>query len=75
MKDKERQSIGPKCEQRIGSKFKLKGCLRLVINEYLSMDFTINKRWRSGAVVRASDFGPRCPWFEPLAGASHIYLA
>ena len=22
-------------------------------------------RWRSGAVVRASDFGPRGPWFEP----------
>ena len=21
--------------------------------------------WRSGAVVRASDFGPRGPWFEP----------
>ena len=23
------------------------------------------KGWRSGAVVRASDFGPRGPWFEP----------
>ena len=23
-------------------------------------------RWRSGAVVRASDFGPRGTWFEPL---------
>ena len=23
------------------------------------------ERWRSGAVVRASDFGPRGPWFEP----------
>ena len=23
------------------------------------------RRWRSGAVVRASDFGPRGPWFEP----------
>ena len=22
-------------------------------------------RWWSGAVVRASDFGPRGPWFEP----------
>ena len=22
-------------------------------------------RWRSGAVVRALDFGPRGPWFEP----------
>ena len=22
-------------------------------------------RWQSGAVVRASDFGPRGPWFEP----------
>ena len=22
-------------------------------------------RWRSGAVVRASDFGPKGPWFEP----------
>ena len=21
--------------------------------------------WQSGAVVRASDFGPRGPWFEP----------
>ena len=21
--------------------------------------------WRSGAVVRVSDFGPRGPWFEP----------
>ena len=26
---------------------------------------TIARRWRSGAVVRASDFGPRGPWFEP----------
>ena len=25
----------------------------------------IRFRWRSGAVVRASDFGPRGPWFEP----------
>ena len=39
-------------------------------------------RWRSGAVVRASDFGPRGPWFEPRPvhislwpWASHIYLA
>ena len=23
------------------------------------------ERWRSGAVVRASEFGPRGPWFEP----------
>ena len=23
-------------------------------------------RWRSGAVVRALDFGPRGPWFDPL---------
>ena len=22
-------------------------------------------RWRNGAVVRASDFGPRGPWFDP----------
>ena len=25
----------------------------------------LNARWRSGAVVRASDFGPRGPWFKP----------
>ena len=25
----------------------------------------LGERWRSGAVVRASDFGPRGPWFEP----------
>ena len=28
--------------------------------------------WRSGAVVRASDFGPRGPWFEPRP--MHILL-
>ena len=28
-------------------------------------DQNSNFRWRSGAVVRASDFGPRGPWFEP----------
>ena len=27
--------------------------------------FGSGERWRSGAVVRASDFGPRGPWFEP----------
>ena len=27
-------------------------------------DVEVRKRWRSGAVVRASDFGPRGPWFE-----------
>ena len=28
--------------------------------------FLVGKKevWRSGAVVRASDFGPRGPWFE-----------
>ena len=25
----------------------------------------VHGRWRSGAIVRASDFGPRGPWFEP----------
>ena len=30
---------------------------------YISMGIFF--RWRSGAVVRASDFGPRGPWFEP----------
>ena len=39
-----------------------------------SFDAEINNikviRWRSGAVVRASDFGPRGPWFEP--GPVHI---
>ena len=32
-------------------------------------------RWRSGAVVRASDFGPRGPWFEHFVVAlskSHL---
>ena len=26
---------------------------------------TVLTRWRSGVVVRVSDFGPRGPWFEP----------
>ena len=29
-------------------------------------------RWRSGAVVRASDFGPRGPWFKTPAGAHFV---
>ena len=31
-----------------------------------------HNRWRSGAVIRASEFGPRGPWFEPLS--VHISL-
>ena len=26
---------------------------------------SVRRGWRSGAVVRVSDFGPRGPWFEP----------
>ena len=40
------------------------------------------ERGRTGAVVRASDFGPRGPWFEPRPGPfvmalskSHLPLA
>ena len=29
----------------------------------------VSTRGRTGAVVRASDFGPRSPWFEPRPGA------
>ena len=31
--------------------------------------FCNKSRGRTGTVVRASDFGPRGPWFEPRPGA------
>ena len=36
--------------------------------------FTVFGRGRTGAVVRASDFGPRGPGFEPRAGAVRLVL-
>ena len=35
------------------------------VNVHFFKQFNTHNRWRSGAVVRASDFGPRGPWFEP----------
>ena len=36
---------------------------------FMAVKTIISYRGRAGAVVRASDFGPRGPWFEPRPGA------
>ena len=38
---------------------------KLEIPDLESRGIVLSVRWWSGAVVRASDFGPRGPWFEP----------
>ena len=52
--------------KRLGQTDQYQIIILIIDPQYTSNESQINiLRWRSGAVVRASDFGPRGPWFEP----------